>query len=438
MFAVPRPPSADPTPLRRPPVGRAGRAGRVPLTALQSLVQPPLRFLASPWPWRSLAYLLSGALLGVIPLYVLMVAFTYGVVPATVLAVLTVVCSALPLARFERLRARLVDHEPLPAPREGSGPGLRARLRARLGAQSTWRELGYTLIALPALWWLDLGVIFFAGGLPGMLMSAPFQPGTFPPFGVFLALCGVALLPAGVYPVTAWAGVRALLVRAILAPRDAELTEVVRSRARLVDAFEVERRRIERDLHDGAQQRLVALTLKLGMARLDLEPGSPADRSVAEAHEEAMRALAELRELIQGVHPRVLTDLGLPAAVLDVAGRSPVPVDVDVVLPRRPPPAAEITAYFVVCEALANVARHSGASRCAVRGRLVHETLLLEIHDNGEGGAAPAAGTGLAGLADRIAVVDGTMSLSSPAGGPTLLRVEIPCARPPETSRTFP
>ncbi len=250
---------------------------------------------------------------------------------------------------------------------------------------------------------------------------------------VAMLAVGLLALGPGAYLLTAWAGARAAVARLILAPREAELderlVEVTRSRARLVDAFELERRRIERDLHDGAQQRLVALTVALGLARLDLPAGSPAAARVHEAQEQAKQALTELRELIRGVHPQVLADRGLGAAVADAAGRSPVKVDVDVSLPRRLPGTIEVTAYFAVCEALANIARHSRASRASVRGRLLGDVLTVEVRDDGVGGADPAAGTGLAGLADRIAVVEGRLLLSSPAGGPTVLRVEIPCAQ---------
>jgi len=252
---------------------------------------------------------------------------------------------------------------------------------------------------------------------------------------VAMLAVGLLALGPGAYLLTAWAGARAAVARLILAPREAELderlVEVTRSRARLVDAFELERRRIERDLHDGAQQRLVALTVALGLARLDLPAGSPAAARVHEAQEQAKQALTELRELIRGVHPQVLADRGLGAAVAvaDAAGRSPVEVDVDVSLPRRLPGTIEVTAYFAVCEALANIARHSQASRASVRGRLLGDVLTVEVRDDGVGGADPAAGTGLAGLADRIAVVEGRLLLSSPAGGPTVLRVEIPCAQ---------
>ncbi|GAA3308469.1 sensor histidine kinase [Nonomuraea dietziae] len=167
--------------------------------------------------------------------------------------------------------------------------------------------------------------------------------------------------------------------------------------------------------------------MRLGLAELDLPPGSPARRAGGErAHEEARQALVELRELIRGVHPQVLTDRGLAAAIGEVASRSPIPVEVETVLERLPEPV-ETAAYYVVSEALANVARHSGASRAWIRASRAPGALVVEIGDDGAGGADPAKGSGLTGLADRLAVVGGRLSLSSPAGGPTTMRVEIPC-----------
>jgi signal transduction histidine kinase len=209
----------------------------------------------------------------------------------------------------------------------------------------------------------------------------------------------------------------------------AELVEVSRSRARLADAFEAERRRIERDLHDGAQQRLVGLTLQLGLARLDLPPGSPAAEAVAAAHEQAKQFMAELRELIHGIQPQVLTDLGLPAALGELADHSPIPVAVDAHLAGRLPSQIENTAYFAAAEALTNIAKHSGATSASVTARQHDTVLTIEISDNGHGGADPHRGTGLTGLADRAAVTGGRMLLSSPPGGPTLLRVELPCTQ---------
>ena len=288
------------------------------------------------------------------------------------------------------------------------------------------------MVCVVVLWLIDLAVVALSLFLPvGLTVTAlgSADAGA----GVQAAMLAVALLlaPLAAYPITAWAGARSALARVVLAREpelDERLVEVTRSRARLVDAFELDRRRIERDLHDGAQQRLVALTVALGLAKLDLAPGSAAAGQVDTAHEQAKQALAELRELLHGVHPQVLTDRGLPAAVADAAGRSPLAVATDVVLPRRLPAGVEVAAYFAVCEALANVTKHSRASQASVRGRLVDGTLVLEVCDDGIGGADPAGGSGLTGLADRVAAVDGRLLLSSPAGGPTLVRVEIPCA----------
>ena len=181
----------------------------------------------------------------------------------------------------------------------------------------------------------------------------------------------VALLPAVGYLVTLVAGADAATARALLlgGPDEqlrAELTEVTRSRARLADAFEAERRRIERDLHDGAQQKLLSLTLQLGMAAVDLPPGSPAAGAVAAAHQQAKQLMAELRELIHGIQPQVLPDLGLPAALAELADFCPVPATVDVPLAGRLPSQVENTAYFVAAEALTNIAKHSGATRATV------------------------------------------------------------------------
>jgi signal transduction histidine kinase len=241
----------------------------------------------------------------------------------------------------------------------------------------------------------------------------------------------LALVPLVPHLLCVLAGAHGALARALLSQRRqspwrTELVEVTRSRARLVDSFEAERRRIERDLHDGTQQRLVSLTLRLGIARLDLPPDSPAAAAVADAHEQAKQLMAELRELVHGIYPRTLTDLGLPAALRELAQRSSVPVGLECTLTRRPAAQVESTAYFSVSEALTNIDKHSGATQAFVTVQRQGDTLRLEIRDDGAGGANPGAGSGLAGLADRIAAVDGRMWLSSPVGGPTVVQVELP------------
>ncbi|MEV0641044.1 sensor histidine kinase [Streptomyces sp. NPDC050619] len=403
-------------------------------------------YLASVWPWRAVAYLTSGALLGA----VVLVAVVCGLVAGGVLAVVLVglpllvltALAGIPVAAVERWRLRMVG---VVTGTGGDGhrvpdrPGLRSWLVTRLREAVTWRELAYAVLFGLVLWPLDALAVVLAAGVPLAMVAVPvlvaadgeakvaklWTVDTWA--GAFgSAALGLVLLVGGAYVLGVLAGARAELARALLTTKDG-VTELARSRVRLVDAFEAERRRIERDLHDGAQQRLVALSMTLGLARLDAPPDGPLAEQLAKAHEEAGQALAELRELIHGIHPKVLADYGLEAAVADAADRSPVPVDVDLHLPDRLPQPVESAAYFVVSEALANVARHSGASRAVVSGGHADGRLTLHIRDDGRGGADSAHGTGLTGLADRVSVLDGRLGLTSPPGGPTLLRVEIPC-----------
>ncbi|MEV0895958.1 histidine kinase [Actinoplanes sp. NPDC049802] len=206
----------------------------------------------------------------------------------------------------------------------------------------------------------------------------------------------------------------------------ARVESLARSRAEVVEAADTERRRIERDLHDGVQQRLVSLAMNLGMARAAL-PASPEREVIEAAHDEAVAALQELREFVRGLHPAVLDNRGLDAALSGIAARAPVPVRVEVDVQPRCSPAVEAIAFFTVSEALTNVAKHAGASHARVRAHRAGDRLRIEVHDDGAGGAGIAAGGGLSGLAQRAAAVDGTMSVHSPAGGPTVVTVELPC-----------
>ncbi|BAU85029.1 two-component system sensor kinase [Streptomyces laurentii] len=211
-----------------------------------------------------------------------------------------------------------------------------------------------------------------------------------------------------------------------LVRRVEDLTE---SRAGALDAAHAERRRIERDLHDGAQQRLVSLALNLGLARATLVDLPPEAREVIDtAHREAKEAIEELNSLVRGLHPAVLDELGLDAALSGLAARAPLPVRLWVDLPRRPAPAVEAVAYFVVSEALTNVAKHApDATRAEVTVTRLGGILRVVITDDGLGGADPAQGSGLPGLAQRVRSVDGTFRMSSPVGGPTMMSVELPC-----------
>ncbi|MFC8532413.1 sensor histidine kinase [Streptomyces sp. NPDC057249] len=405
------------------------------------------RYVCGPWPWRAALYLLTGAFTGVLTLVVLLLLAVAGGALAVVLVglplLLTLALSGIPLAALERRRLRLVDPRPLePVHGEPDGTGLIAWLRTRLREWATWRELAYALLTAVVLWPLEAVTVGAALTICGGLISTPvvlavsggeevrvlklWLAHSYPAaFGALLA--GLVLLPVFAYPVGVLAAWRAALTRALLSDSGAgaRLRELDRSRSRLVDAFEAERRRIERDLHDGAQQRLVALSMTLGLARLE-GPDEPLDGLLAKAHGEADTALVEIRELIRGIHPQVLTDRGLSAAVEDVADRSVVPVDVELDLPERLPGAVESGVYFAVCEALANAAKHSGAERVRVSGRVARGRLVVEVADDGRGGASAGAGTGLQGVADRLSVLDGRLVLSSPPGGPTVFRLEVP------------
>ncbi|WP_405536951.1 sensor domain-containing protein [Streptomyces sp. NBC_00075] len=409
-------------------------------------------FLVSWWPWRAVVYLVSGAVTGAFVFVLVVLMVVAGGALAVVLVGLPLLVAlalcGLPVARVERLRLRIVDAEAVPDPhREPVVPGLRAWLVVRLRERATWRELGYVVLFAGLLWPVDALVVAVGLLVPVSLVATPVLMATVGdgqeakvlkewtvtgwPTAFGVSVVGLVLLGLCAYALGVVAGARAGLTRLLIAARDVELgervVELARSRVRLVDAFEAERRRIERDLHDGAQQRLVALSVTLGVARLDAPPESPLAEQLAKAQGEVGSALEELRELIHGIHPQVLADYGLQAAVADAADRAAVPVDVSLDLPGRLPRAVESAAYFVVCEALANVDRHSGASRAEVGGGHREGRLFVEVRDDGCGGADPGGGSGLTGLSDRVSVLDGRLSLSSPPGGPTSLRVEIPC-----------
>ncbi|MDQ0795651.1 sensor histidine kinase [Streptomyces sp. B1I3] len=419
-------------------------------TLRQALRRP--RYLLGGWPWRAAFYLLSGVpaglalLAAVLLLAVVGGALTFVLVGLPLLLMLALI--GIPVAAVERYRLRLLDPAPLVDPHRTPGrPGLQAWLRTRLGERVTWREFGFALLFACVLWPVDGlvagSVLVVCGGLLAtpVVMAAVtdgeevrvlklYLADSYPQ-AFALALLGLVLLPLLAYPL-GWAAVaRGALTRRLLsaAPSeaDARIEELGRSRKRLVDAFEAERRRIERDLHDGAQQRLVALSMTLGLARLE-GPAEPLGSLLAKAQEEAGVVLVEIRELIRGIHPQVLTDRGLAAAVEDLADRSAVPVDVDLDLAERLPQPVETAAYFAVCEALANVAKHSGASLARVTGRADGERLTVEVRDDGRGGAGTAGGSGLQGVADRLSVLDGHLIISSPPGGPTVFRLDVPCS----------
>jgi signal transduction histidine kinase len=361
------------------------------------------------------------------------------------------------LTQMHRHRVQVtagVDIPALPAiPARLSALGISAAARSR----ATWRQLGYHLIAGPALAasgvavlgaWLA-GVLYalvycYAWALPhrsllwrgqspgGQTNHLPSMLGI--PADAYLTGAGILLLCVAPWLTRAVAAWDAITARALLGPSRTEELEnqvqrLAQTRAGAVDAADAERRRLERDLHDGTQQRLVALAMNLGMAKAKATSAEQARHAIAEAHEEAKAALTELRNLIRGLHPAVLDDRGLDAALSGVIARMPVPVRLTVDLDRRPAPVIEAVAYFVVSEALTNVAKHAQASQAQVLVQRAGDRLHVIISDDGVGGADPARGTGLAGLAKRASSVDGNFEIASPPGGPTLITVDLPCAR---------
>jgi signal transduction histidine kinase len=284
-------------------------------------------------------------------------------------------------------------------------------------------SIAFTMIALPGYdWLLPRDTTLWSTTTPAPRSAAGVAA---------VAIGGLILLLAAPQVTSGLAIVDTAVARFLLGSPDrsalrARIGELERSRARVVNSAEAERRRIERDLHDGAQQRLVALAMDLGRARARFADDPEAARAIVDqAHAEAKEALVELRNLVRGVHPPVLTDRGLDAALSGLSALSPVPVAVSVDVPRRPSASIEAIAYFVVAEALTNVAKHSRAAAAQVRVERHGDTLGIVIRDDGIGGA-DLAGQGLAGLADRVAGVDGRLSIDSPPGG-TVIRVELPC-----------
>lgn len=349
----------------------------------------------------------------------------------------------VPLSAAERHRHwSLLGAEILRPPPAAGATALR-RLLSSLRSEATWRQLGYHLVVGPAL--AIGGLLTLAAWGAGVLLAAAYAyPYLLPRASALHSVAPKALTAmtvAGVILLLVAPFVAALVTwldrragRALLGPsRSAELAvrvqTLARSRAGVVDAADAERRRIERDLHDGAQQRLVSLAMNLGLARATLtDLPDPAMKVIADAHEEAKAALTELRDLVRGLHPAVLEDRGLDAALSGIAARAPFPVRLTVDVRRRVSPVTEAVAYFVVSECLANVARHARATRAEVCVRRLGNVLTVAVTDDGIGGADPAAGTGLASLAQRAGSVDGSLVIDSPAGGPTTIRVGLPCA----------
>jgi signal transduction histidine kinase len=415
-----------------------------------------LRDLVSARTWLAMTQHLSGLLLGFAAIFIVTFGLGFGA------GGLFFALVGLPLlgvtlrlthwfAQAERARFALLMGMRIPA---WPAAGAAGRADYRWGIiprwrmwreNATWAQIGYALLRLPvSAAAAAISITAWAAGL--VLLTLPAYAWALPSGGLTLgdavlhtraeltlsAVVGALLLLAAPQLARGMAIADGALARQLLGPRRdlaARVDELERSRERVVDAGETERRRIERDLHDGAQQRLVMLAMELGRAKARFADDIDAARDlVDQAHVQAKEALTELRNLVRGVHPPVLTDRGLDAALSGLAALCPVPVDVHVDVPVRPRASTEAVAYFVVAEALTNVAKHSRAShaKVVVEGHGFPGTLTVMISDDGIGGA-DITSTGLSGLADRISGVDGRMSVESPAGGPTIIAAELPC-----------
>jgi signal transduction histidine kinase len=364
--------------------------------------------------FRAALFMISAFPVSVASFVMIVALFSIGVstlivwIGLAVLLLLTQVVSGMAGANRKMIRGILkVD---IPTPRielDRSGSFWRRYLNRMIDGQM-WRNVAYLLLTFP--------------------MAC---------FELPLAIVGVVILPVGMFVLPVIAALHVMLAKALLGPNTTEqLTQKAEhlqaSRARGVDAAEAERRRIERDLHDGAQQRLVAVAMGLGRAKSKMDSDPLAVRMlIDEAHADAKLAVSELRDLARGIYPAVLGDRGLDAALSSLAAKCPIPVEVHVVIDPRPPAAVESTAYFIVGECLTNIAKHSGATEAKVNAwreeRPSGDQIIVEITDDGHGGATMRPGGGLSGLADRAATIDGVMTVVSPIAGPTVIRADLPC-----------
>lgn len=353
-------------------------------------------------------------------------------------------------AHLERVLAATLADTPIQAPIRDAPTqeGLVASARSVLGDRSTWRDAAWLFLLFPlgivwltlltTIWGIALSLSF---AIPLVLVGADFgwyasDSSTWAmssvPGALLATIIGIALLPLAARITLAAGNLHALLAKALLSADrtealEAEVKDMTIRRDQSVATGDHERRRIERDLHDGAQQRLVAVAMELGRAKEKLEDSpEEAAKLVDDAHAHAKEALVELRNLARGIHPAVLTDRGLDPALSALAARSPIPVRIFYRLDRRPPVSVESAAYFVVSEAIANVGKHALASIVDVTIDEVDGGILIEVSDDGVGGAVPT-GSGLSGLADRVEALGGGLQVISPIGGPTQVIAEIPC-----------
>jgi signal transduction histidine kinase len=340
----------------------------------------------------------------------------------------------------------IADPYRAPGGRADAGLSRAERLRWMLGDGATWRDLLWVTVNILVGWILaaasaiavGVGTVAFIVPALTTAVPPPAFPGNTKPV---IAVLGLAIIVTGVAAAPWLLRAYGLLAHSMLAPPgNTELTLRVRqlsqTRAEALDTGAAEIRRIERDLHDGAQARLVAMGMTLDAAGQIIDTNPVAARALlVEARDASVKALAELRDLVRGIHPPVLADRGLADAIRALALDSPMRIDLASDLESRPPAPVESAAYFAVCELLANVSKHAEARQTWIDIRHTDEMLRIGVTDNGHGGADPARGSGLRGIERRLAPFDGVLAISSPPGGPTAVTMEVPCAlSSPKTS----
>ena len=404
-----------------------------------------------PRTYTRIAYLLLAGVLGTIEFTFLVTALSTGVgLAVTLIGIPILIASVYAwgwLAEIERSTIGALTGNQIASPyRPLPEGGWWVRLRARLADPATWKDLTFLFLQFP-FGLLSFIVATVVLGVAVGTLTLPFWYWAIPD-GVEMGIAQVdtlaealAFVPLGALLV--WVGIPALAwlgrfygayAELLLGSNEdpavtAEMSDLRDARSRIIEAADAERRRIERDLHDGAQQRLVALSLNLRMAEKRAAEGDPAAAElVRSAGEEAGLALKELRDLARGIHPAILTNRGLAAALNDLATRASVPVELVAVPPERLPDAVESTVYFLVSECLANVGKHAQATEATVSVAVVGDEVEVVVKDDGVGGADLAGGSGLQGLEDRVGALDGCVDIDSPPGGGTTVMATIPLA----------
>lgn len=402
--------------------------------------------------WKETLHLLIDLPLGIawFTIIVTGIALGVGLIPLMFIGVLVLLLTlqfVRVVSAIERARAKaLVDADIAnPFMPMSEIKGWWPRIKAVLGDAALWKGVAYCVLALPVgIITFTVAVTFWSIALGGVTapiwatieaMVGANDPHGWAYVGITAAsfVAGLIFLVATPWVVHGLAVMDRGLIRGLLgADRNAQLrrrvTQLEVSKTASLDVAESERTRIERDLHDGVQPRLVVAAMDLGLAREKASGSDPEVVALIErAQDETKQAIAELRELVRGIHPAVLTDRGLDAALSSLAARCPVPVTVQVNLDERPPTPVESAAYFIVAESLTNIAKHSDAKHARVNVNRDDRTLRVEITDDGNGGARTEPGGGLSGLADRVRSLEGTFRVASPVGGPTTILAELPC-----------